>query len=80
MNQGGRNIRCHIRPFVRAEGYSAKSNVVNNNRITPDNPPMKDTLDQIANSLNFFVEDNRTRIWEVEAFIRNFAALGSCTF
>jgi hypothetical protein len=49
----------------------AKSNVVNNNRGTPGNPP------QSANTLRILdFQRNAQRINNVEFFLRNFAALG----
>jgi len=51
----------------------AKSNVVNNNRGALANPPQQANVDR----LNDFVTD-RTAIYNLELFVRSFAALGQC--
>ncbi|KAF8631388.1 hypothetical protein AX15_002419 [Amanita polypyramis BW_CC] len=51
----------------------AKSNVVNRNRATAGNPPMKDQMDSI---MNFDDAPEEARIYDLEYFLRNLAALG----
>ena len=58
---------------------TAKSNVVNNNRAEPTNPPKKEEMDYIAHAADFTTQNDRDQVWMLEAFIRSFAALGECT-
>jgi len=49
----------------------AKSNVVNQNKNTPDNPPQKDNINLITDFTN-----SKDLIDNIEYFVRNIAALG----
>lgn len=53
---------------------SAKSNVVNNNRGTPGNPPQQQNVDTIADFVT-----SAPQIFNAEFFARNIAALGECS-
>ncbi|KAI0027189.1 hypothetical protein K488DRAFT_62410 [Vararia minispora EC-137] len=55
----------------------AKSNVVNNNRQTAAQPPQQDTMDFIRDTAVFGNRYDDQEIWEIEYFIRSFAALGT---
>jgi hypothetical protein len=56
----------------------AKSNVVNNNRDTPNAPPQQGSIDYLAaETFSFQAEDSFS---DVETFLRNLAALGACEF
>lgn len=55
--------------------FTAKSNVVGQNKATAASPPQSVNIDKIT---NFMTSANT--IQDVEYFARNFAALGSCMF
>jgi hypothetical protein len=74
MNQGILHLLYRLPQLtINLEPHLAKSNVVNQNRPNPGNPPQAESVVDI---LNF--TDDYGNIINVEFFLRNFAALGQC--
>jgi hypothetical protein len=55
--------------------FIAKSNVVNNNKPFPGDPPQSGSVVSI---INFSTSEGE--IYDIETFLRNFAALGQCQY